>query len=382
MAKYAIRFLVVLALYITPVSAQQASLEAEVRQELADLKTRIVHLESLLEQLHAQNSASLAKVPNLRKGEPHERKSAPALNTPGMLPTMPEAYRKSPPRFDVLIQTRGDYYVDDSRNSSFILRKAELGVKGQINSKVDFSIELDPVRSNDPFRRTYFRLRYIPRLHVKIGLEKAPIGLEELTSTAQIPFVDRSEVNDRFAAAEELGIHFESHWPHWLLQLSVSNGGRRLLRDDNRHKDITARIVWGPISWLSLGGATLQGEVGSERRQRDRYNVEFKLGSNISGGQSEFYRAKDGNVWSSAFYIAAYRAFPVGVSWMTHLQPVVRYEHIDRNDNGELDELRLLTVGLSLILSEHHSKLQLNYLKDLHTGTRRDEVRAQYQVEF
>lgn len=67
---------------------------------------------------------------------------------------------------------------------------------------------------------------------------------------------------------------------------------------------------------------------------------------------------------------------------MTHLQPVVRYEHIDRDDHNELEELRLLTVGLSLMLSEHRSKLQLNFLKDLHTGTRRDEVRAQYQVEF
>jgi hypothetical protein len=35
-----------------------------------------------------------------------------------------------------------------------------------------------------------------------VGLEKAPIGIEELTANGQIPFVDRSEVTDRFAAAE------------------------------------------------------------------------------------------------------------------------------------------------------------------------------------
>ena len=114
---------------------------------------------------------------------------------------------------------------------TFILRKAELGVKGHIAPHVDFSLELDPVRSNDPFCRTYIRLSHWDRLHVKLGLEKAPIGLEELTPTAQLPFVDRSQVSDRFAAAEELGVHFESRWERGLFQFALTNGGRRLLRD-------------------------------------------------------------------------------------------------------------------------------------------------------
>lgn len=294
MAKSAIELLS-LILSAAHVFGKQTDLETELCRELTELKARIAHLEARLD--------TLAKAPNLRKQGSHETQPAPALNTPGMLPTKPEAYRKTSPRFDILFQSRGDYYVDDSRNNSFILRKAELGVKGQINPQVDFSMELDPVRANDPFRRTYFRLRYIPKLHIKLGLEKAPIGLEELTSSAQIPFVDRSEVNDRFAAAEELGIHLESHWPRWLLQLSVTNGGRRLLRDDNRRKDITARVVWGPTSWLSLGGATLQGEVGSERRQRDRYNLEFKLDQISPAHRASFIARKTARCGARRFML-------------------------------------------------------------------------------
>ena len=56
---------------------------------------------------------------------------------------------------------------------------------------------------------------------------------------------------------------------------------------------------------------------------------------------------------------------------MTHFQPVVRYEHVGRNDLDRLNELQLLTVGLSLLLDEHRSKFQVNYLKDLHTGSTR-----------
>ncbi len=216
----------------------------------------------------------------------------------------------------------------------------------------------------------------------KLGLEKAPIGLEELTSTAQLPFVDRSEVNDRFAAAEEVGVHLESRWSQWLFQLAVTNGGRRLLRDNNNRKDLTARVVWAPRPWLSLGLATLQGKTGSEEKERNRYNLEFKAGSNLSGFQSEFYRAKDGNILSSAYYLAGHWAFPVSRSWLTYFQPVIRYEQIDRSNQERLEELQLLTFGFSLLFDEQRSKLQMNYLKDLLTGSRKDEFRAQYQIEF
>jgi hypothetical protein len=98
--------------------------------------------------------------------------------------------------------------------------------------------------------------------------------------------------------------------------------------------------------------------------------------------QSEFYRARDGDILSSAFYIAGHWAFPVRSEWITHFQPVLRYEHIGRSDRDRLNQLKLLTVGLSFLLDEHRSKFQVNYLKDLDTGSLKDELRAQYQVEF
>ena len=361
-------------------SAQRTDLEQELRKELDELKNRVAQLESLLEKLSeksdVEKTTKVSAIPKIRN------EKAPALNTPSTLPTNRDKYRKTAPRFDILLQSRGDYFADASKNSTFFLRKAELGIKGHIAAHVDFSIEFDPVRANDPLRRTYIRLSHIPWLHIKLGLEKAPLGLEELSSTAQIPFVDRSEVNDRFSAAEELGVHLESHWPNWLFQFSVTNGGRRLLRDNNDYKDLTARIVWAPIPWFSFGGAALQGRAGSNEDDRIRYNGELKLGSNLSGFQSEFYRAKDASVWSSAFYVSGYWALPVASQFLTHVQPVIRYEHIAREDNLELEELRLLTFCISFMLDEHRSKFEINFLKDLHTGTRKDELRAQYQVEF
>lgn len=105
-------------------------------------------------------------------------------------------------------------------------------MKGHIAPNVDFSLEADFARPHDILRRTDIRLTHVPWLHLKLGMEKTPIGLDELNSTAEIPFVDRSEVSDRFSMAEDIGVHLVSRWPRWLLQFSVSNGAPRAVRRD------------------------------------------------------------------------------------------------------------------------------------------------------
>lgn len=385
------------SLFVSPVPAQDRAIEDELRAELAKLKEHVARVESILARLEAQRAgvalasaglpaaAASSQVPASQEKPPAPAPPpflAPALNTPPMLPLREDGFKKAPPRLDVLLQVRGDFFADTTRFDTFFLRKAEVGLKGQISRNVDFVMELDLVRPNDPYRRTYIRFTHFRRLFLKLGLEKAPIGLEELTSTAQIPFVDRSEVTDRFAAAEELGAHFESHWDRWLLQFSVTNGGRRLLRDDNKRKDVSARVVFAPYRNVSLGIATLRGRTGPNSLLRDRYNAEFKIGTNLTGFQSEFFRARDDSTWSSAFYTSLFWAIPVHQSWLTHVQPVFRYEFIGRSDRNPLEEVRLATFGFSFLFDGNRSKFQVNYLKDLHTGSRRDALRAQYQVEF
>lgn len=169
-----------------------------------------------------------------------------------------------------------------------------------------------------------------------------------------------------------------------MFQASVTNGGRRLLRDDNRHKDFTARAVWAAHEKLSVGVSALRGRAGPDAQDRIRYNVEAKYGAdNLQGAQTEYYRAKDGEIWSDAFYVAAFWAKPVSSAWLTHVQPVARYEYIDRSHDNPLNELRVVTLGVSLLFQEQRAKLQMNWLTDVRRNSpRKDELRAQYTVEF
>ncbi len=396
---------VLLSSLASPALAQSPSLEDELRAEIVRLRESLARAEAVLARVEKERPAtapsvsavppiapapaSEAQVAEAKPAPPSPVRRAPALNTPPKLPVSdPENYKKTPPRIDVLLQGRYDYFVDSDLavDNTFFLRKAEVGFKANITKHVDFSLELDPIRVqlNDPYRRTYIRLSHLKHAHFKIGMEKAPLGLEELQPTAQIPFVDRSEVTGRFAAAEEMGVFLESNSTQFMFQASLTNGGRRLYVDNNRNKAFTARAVWAPVPSFSIGAATMQAKVGAESIDRKRYNVEAKYGAdNQTGAQGEFYRAKEGPVWNTAFYVEGYWAVPLKAKVLTHVQPVARYEFIDRSDENPTLELRLVTVGVGLLFKEYKSKLQLNWLKDVRSDSPRpDELRAQYSIEF
>lgn len=177
----------------------------------AELCTCLAVLVLVLPALSAAQERDTTK-PDSLKAVPPRIQTAPGLNTPSRLPLSSGEYRKGAPRFEVLLQIRGDYIGGEPGVATFFFRKVEVGIKGQVAEHVAFSVELDPVRPDDPFRRTYIRLSYSEHLLLKLGLEKAPVGLAELTSSDVIPFVSRPEVSDRFAPAEELGIHLEAPW--------------------------------------------------------------------------------------------------------------------------------------------------------------------------
>jgi hypothetical protein len=107
----------------------------------------------------------------------------------------------------------------------------------------------------------------------------------------------------------------------------------------------------------------------------------MKLGSNLTGFQSEFYRTRDAEIWGSAYYVAGYYAIPMR-SVLTHLQPAARYEWNGHDAVARERDLSVLTLGLNFLLDEHRSKLQINYLKDFLDRGDREAVRAQYQIEF
>jgi hypothetical protein len=291
---------------------------------------------------------------------------------------------------EILSLFRTDIFRNPSyKFSSTYLRKIEIAFNGRVNDWIDLKVELDPVKPNDPFRKVYARFTPYKYLDVRVGQEKAPLGMEELMRTSRVPFADRSDVSDRYAPAEELGIILYVGSDQYKFGFSLTDGHRRqkieTQRDDNNFKDVTASFCYKPTDWIELGVARIDSRTGAAENTRQRTNVSFKLGDkdNFTFAYGEYFRAKDGPVISDAFHLNAGMGVKVDNPYLEAVVPAVRYEQAKQSGPSNLlDELDQVTVGVNFWLKQYSARVTVNYVKDLNNSGLRDQWRLLYQISL
>ena len=145
----------------------------------------------------------------------------------------------------------------------FQFRRARIHVMGTFDTRFEYRAEFDMQGAN--FRDVWIGVKKLPLLgDVRVGHHKEPFGLEELTSSRYITFIERS-LTGAFIPAHNLGILFVgSHFGHLV---TASAGIFRTTPDpspsqggDGEYAG-TARVTTSPIFWdkgdtvLHLGGA-------------------------------------------------------------------------------------------------------------------------------
>ncbi|MEC4682036.1 MAG: porin [Nitrospirota bacterium] len=271
------------------------------------------------------------------------------------------------PNIEILFLTRTDLFENtEFKHSSTFLRKIEIGFSARINDWIGFRVEVDPVKPNDPFRRTFIQFTPHKYVDLRVGQEKAPLGMEELMRTSRVPFADRSDVSDRFAPAEELGVVAYLGNDRLKLGFSVTDGRKRQKiesqRDDNDLKDFTGRLAFKPLNWVELGIARMDGRVGTDKLERNRTNISFRLGdrNNINFLYGEYFNAEDGEVESDAFHVAAGKGFKLNNPYIDTIVPAFRYEKLTQE--GRLNfsmNLNKLPLDLIFGLNDTVPKLSL-----------------------
>jgi len=155
-------------------------------------------------------------------------------------------------------------------------RRARLGVGGKFDSDWDFRIEYDfseeGVSAND------VRLRYsLPAGRLIIGQVKVPMGLNQLTSSNSMPFIERSSVSNIVPDSRRLGLSYHVSEGSTTFQSMVYS---RAIGDEKEEGDsqigAAARFVFNPINIgnevIHLGAAFAFEDLGDQEgvRYRDR----------------------------------------------------------------------------------------------------------------
>lgn len=294
------------------------------------------------------------------------------------------------PRLSGYVQA-GYEWSDES--SSFFIKRVRLDLRGALARTLDYRVQLEFASSPKivdaylhykPFRQLNFKLGeykipftientdYVP---LKFELIEYPLALQRLMGFAE-PIGGRY-VGGAMQGGEtlkdtgrDMGLTLHgSFFPcgeRALLSYDVGvlNGAGINLRDNNRSKDVVARLTLRPVRGLTLSGSWYGGEYGADclERQRVSAGVCYDRGRGVVRGEwiggrtgyaaTEEYAA--GTFDSSGWYVLG------GVRLTPTLMPVVRYDTL-LPDTASADSRQTnWTVGI-LWHPVKYLRCQLNY---------------------
>lgn len=246
------------------------------------------------------------------------------------------------------------------------LRRARLAVDGSLAPRVAYKMEIDVVRSPALLDA---RLDYAPRPYAKVtvGQFKIPFSQENLDSDRDIIFIERSLVGlslvpgrDTSNNGRDIGAQLAGNVargdgrPLFDYAVGVFNGAGINRRDDNRRKDLGARIVIHPFSGLSLAGDYYSGASGEKELSRERAGVELAYVRKPYSLRAEYIWGHDGAVrkygWYSQF---VYRFRP---KW----EALARFDTFDPKRHAGKDVTNTYLFGVNWYLL-NWVKLQANY---------------------
>ncbi len=171
-------------------------------------------------------------------------------------------------------------------NDSFLLRRARLSMKGTLYKYYDFLVDADFGQGTTQLLEAILNIHYVPYTQLMFGQFKAPFGMEQLTGTNNMDFVENS-LADNFTPGYDQGLMVHGNILKDLLyyQASVTNGRKTNVNSDvDDQKDVSGRITLAPFSrmespiikGLHIGGAFTTGVENTTKPSTDWWKNAFK----------------------------------------------------------------------------------------------------------
>ncbi len=270
-----------------------------------------------------------------------------------------------------LLQLWGKQTISNPANGTFLMRRMELKVSGKIlNENIEFVAMIDPVsksvlvddagNKNQIINITqdlFFVFSLSDYAKLKVGQFLYPLTREGLASTEFLRFTERSLVGSIVGDKRDIGLEVSGSLKFVQYSVAILNGSGPNALDNNKHKDVAARVVFKPVNGLEIGGSTYLGtaSVQGTNEKRRRYAAEFAFSSDRWGILCEYASVTDGSLKAQGYYGAFYyEIFP-------ELEASLRYQNWDPNTNSSSDMLSIFSFGTGYYLFNRHLKFLLDY---------------------
>jgi phosphate-selective porin OprO and OprP len=304
-----------------------------------------------------------------------------------------------------LIQTEYEGFQQKGVNNTFLLHRARLDVKGDINDNWSYEVYTEFAGVTPKLLDAYSTYKIVDAFKITAGQFKVPFSLESLIADSQLEFIDRSQVVNALAGrstdvignqnGRDIGIDANGSFAQldnkqYLFDyvIGVFNGaGYDVTTDNNSHKDIAGRLTIHPINNLQFsadfyngqGNYILPGAKVATNNTRNREGIDARY---VIGGlslQAEYDKGTDATIKRDGWYgQASYFVLP------KHLQLGVKYDTYDPNTVTINDATNIYTGAASWYFNDW-AKFTLNYLikhEDAPTQVPNNIFEAQLQLTF
>ncbi len=257
------------------------------------------------------------------------------------------------------------YTAWDKGVDSFSARRIRFSLSGELFKNVNYKIQVDAVKS-PVVLDALVEFKFCPEAGLRVGQFKVPFSMENLTSSADLDTINRSQPEEKLAPGRDnksngrdIGAALFGKWSIVEYTLGVFNGAGIDTKDNNSEKDFAGRLVVRPVEFLALGAAVYKGRTslatGSPAYDRNRTGLELAVLHDPFSLKSEYIFAKDDELERSGWYVQG--------GWFLmpkKLQAVLKVDAYDKDRNIADNRMNLWTVGVNWFFTAK-SKLQVNY---------------------
>jgi phosphate-selective porin OprO/OprP len=94
----------------------------------------------------------------------------------------------------------------DEQRKAFQVRRLRFGVDGTLFNNLDYSVRVETRKANPQFRDVFLKYRGSPSIQIQAGRFKIPFGLDQLTDSGELDFVQRSRIGSILAPGRDTGL--------------------------------------------------------------------------------------------------------------------------------------------------------------------------------
>lgn len=315
----------------------------------------------------------------------------------------------------------GDPNNHESKGS-FRLRRARTKLDGWIYTPdLSFELQTDWADSGSIIQDlnvNYDVTRGRKAFQIKGGQFKVPFGRQELTSSGNLQFVDRSIVSAEFARGRDIGLQIWGQTPGNRLEwrTGMFNGaGRNRTANDNDTFQLDARVTWNVLGDVKYSEAdfettdrpmlavaanyeanNMQGATTGDDVDREVFGADASFKYRGLSIFAEGFRRVSEPETSIDFDSEGYHAQIGCFVYKRHVEVALRYAVIDPRDNtiDPATGLQVATVAndhrfergaaISWYMNKHPLKLQADWrqIEDEARDRTDDEARLQMQFIF